>query len=78
MRGFTLVEVAIVVLILMLIFAILVLPFIIRAQEVKVFNRAYNTSYTTWEWLTSRKIIKDYIGVGEIKRYGIELNQGGN
>ena len=60
-------------LILLIIGFLIIMPFLGKTWEVRIFNEAYNTNYTVWEWMFARETIRDYIGVGKKQRLGIEL-----
>jgi hypothetical protein len=36
--------------------------------DVRIFNEAHSTHYTTWEWLCSSETIKDYMDLGKKNR----------
>lgn len=44
-----------------------------QIPHVNVFNRAYDTNYTAWEWYFAEDTIRDYIGVGKVQRLNVGL-----
>ena len=46
--------------------------YIFSIPEVNIFNQQYGTHYTAWQWVCASDTIKDYIGVGEVKRINVE------